>query len=63
MREMKRLLNLLRERIRHEIQQTGGKDYWKTVIVASVDSEKMPDGGRSIVDIGALKSSGDARRI
>lgn len=41
-KEMKRLIDPVEsERIRQEIQvQTGKNDYWKTVIISSVDSEK-----------------------
>jgi N-acyl-D-amino-acid deacylase len=52
--EMKRLMNTEdRERIRHELQaQTVKKDYWKTVLISSVDSEANDwMEGRTIADI------------
>jgi N-acyl-D-amino-acid deacylase len=54
--EMKRLMNPVEsKRIRREIRgQVTGKEYWKTVIVASVDSERNAwMEGKSIADIGA----------
>jgi N-acyl-D-amino-acid deacylase len=54
--EMKRLVNPQdRERIRKELQiQTGKKDYWKSVIISSVDSEGNAwMEGRTIADISA----------
>jgi len=54
--EMKRLINPADiRRIRQEIQgQAGEKDYWKTVIISSVDSEANAwMEGRTIADISA----------
>jgi N-acyl-D-amino-acid deacylase len=54
--ELKRLINPAdRKRIRQEIQtHTGKKDYWKSVIISSVDSEENAwMEGRTIADISA----------
>lgn len=54
--EIKRLMNPAdRELIRKEIQsRTGKKEYWKTVIISSVDSEENAwMEGRTIADISA----------